>query len=315
MAYLVAGHRLVPLLDGLWAPRWLVQPIVFNTESGFAWLLRLVALPTLLVLAVMAGAWVAGAVARRQPRDELRIESAAYRPRTHPASELLALVRTDRVGIWRSVPLRRGLFVLGIMPGAVAVAGGLQWEMLTILPGLVASGGALLFGVNSWCLDGRGALWRDSLPVAPKLVFLSRAVVLTEVLLFATLLTLALASMRAGIPSGSELAAVLVGAVVVVLQVVSRSLRWSVSRPYAVDMRSARATPAPPLVMVGYSSRLAVSTTVTGLIFALTARAGAEWTVAVAAPFLIFSAFRLVQAAEAWADPETRSHVVSTVAS
>ena len=27
----------------------------------------------------------------------------------------------------------------------------------------VAFGGALLFGVNTWCLDGRGALWRDSL--------------------------------------------------------------------------------------------------------------------------------------------------------
>ena len=52
--------------------------------------------------------------------------------------------------------------------------------MLTILPGLVASGGALLFGVNSWCLDGRGALWRDSLPVTPKRVFMSRVIVLTR---------------------------------------------------------------------------------------------------------------------------------------
>ena len=63
------------------------------------------------------------------------------------------------------------------MPGLVAIAGDLQWDMLTILPGLVASGGALLFGVNSWCLDGRGALWRDSLPVAARLVFVSRAIV------------------------------------------------------------------------------------------------------------------------------------------
>ena len=129
------------------------------------------------------------------------------------------------------------------------------------------------------------------------------------------LLTLVLASLRAGTPSAGEVAAVLVGALVVVLQVVSRSLRWSVSRPYAVDMRNARATPAPPLVMVGYSSRLAMSTTVTGLVFALTARAGVEWTIAVAIPLLIFSAFRLVQAADAWADPEKRSRVVSTVAS
>ena len=258
---------------------------------------------------------VAGAVARRQPRDELRLESAPYRPRTNPSSEIAALLRTDRVGIWRSVPLRRGLFVLGLTPGAVALASGLEWEMLTILPGLVASGGALLFGVNSWCLDGRGALWRDSLPVSPKLAFASRAFVLTEVLLFATMITLVLASARSGLPTFSELVAVLCAAVVVVLQVVSRSLRWSISRPYAVDMRSSRATPAPPLVMVGYSSRLALSTTFTGLLFALTARAGADWSLIMAAPFLLFSAYRLVQAAEAWADPDSRCRVVSTVAS
>ena len=45
---------------------------------------------------------------------------------------------------------------------------------MTVLPGLVASGGALLFGVNAWCLDGRGALWRESLPVAPATVFTAR---------------------------------------------------------------------------------------------------------------------------------------------
>ena len=38
---------------------------------------------------------------------------------------------------------------------------------MTILPGLVASGGALLFGVNAWCLDGRGLLWRENLPARP----------------------------------------------------------------------------------------------------------------------------------------------------
>ncbi|HET7688991.1 MAG TPA: hypothetical protein VFK41_01320 [Nocardioidaceae bacterium] len=315
MAYLVADDKLVPLLDNSRVPLWIVQPILFDTPDLLPWVLRFAALPAAILVAVALGAMVAGAVAARQPRDELKLESAPYRPRATPRTELAALLRTDRVGIWRSVPLRRGLFVLGLMPGAVAVAGALEWSMLTILPGLVASGGALLFGVNSWCLDGRGALWRDSLPVAPKLVFVSRAVVLTEVLLFATLLTLVLASLRAGVPTASELVAVLVCALVVVLQVVSRSLRWSVSRPYAVDMRSARATPAPPLVMVGYSSRLALTTTLTGMLFAVTSRVGVDWTLILATPFLIFSAYRLVQTAAAWADPEIRCNVVSTVAS
>ena len=78
------------------------------------------------------------------------------------------MLRIDRAAIWRSVPLRRGHDGARLMPGAVALAGDLEWQMLTMLPGLVASGGALLFGVNTWCLDGRGALWRDSLPVSPR---------------------------------------------------------------------------------------------------------------------------------------------------
>src|SRR6185436_13769136 len=109
--------------------------------------------------------------------------TSSYQPRRAPTSDLWAMLRTDRVAIWRSVPLRRGLAVLAVMPGLVAIAGNLHWNMLTILPGLVASGGALLFGVNAWCLDGRGALWRDSLPIDPRMVFASRVLVLVEVLI------------------------------------------------------------------------------------------------------------------------------------
>ena len=96
-------------------------------------------------------------------------------------------------------------------------------------------------------------------------------VVLVEVLLVASVGTVMLASLRAGLPSAAELAAVAAGALVVVFQVVSASLRWSVNRPFAVDLRSARATPAPPLVMVGYSARLALSTTMVGIFFSVLA--------------------------------------------
>ncbi len=146
--------------------------------------------------------------------------------------------------------------------------------MLTVLPGLVASGGALLFGVNTWCLDGRGALWRDSLPVSPRLSFYSRAVVLMEVLLCSATATLLLASLRAGRPTVAEVVALLCATLVVTLQVVSAGMRWSIARPFAVDLRSARATPAPPVVMAGYSARLAVATTFTGLIFSGLAQLG-----------------------------------------
>ena len=136
-----------------------------------------------------------------------RLESAARQPLPIPRSDLLALVRTDRSSVWRAVPMRRGMLVLAIGPGLVAIAGNLPWPTMTVLPGLVASGGALLFGVNVWCLDGRGGLWRESLPVAPSLVFAARAIVLGEFLLLASAITIALASLRAGMPAPAELTA------------------------------------------------------------------------------------------------------------
>lgn len=314
-AYLIAADLLVSALQASPTLQVTIASLAAGNVIGVRYVVVAVVLVLLTLVAVAAGAVVAAAVSHRPARDEVRLESASYTARSHPASDFVALVRTDRVGIWRSVPLRRGLLVLMVMPGLVAVAGGLDWYMLPILPGLVASGGALLFGVNSWSLDGRGALWRDSLPVTAGTVFTSRAYVLGEVLLLASAGTMVLASLRAGIPSASQLAAVVCAAVVVVAQVVSASLRWSVKRPFSVDLRSARATPAPPLVMVGYSSRLALSTTLVGMFFSVLARAPWEWSVLFAVPFLLLSARRLVATGRAWSDPTTRSQVVATVAS
>jgi len=287
--------------------------------SGDAWLSWLATVPVLLLLvvgSVYAGLFPARWALHRAQREELRLESGHREPPPNPRSDLVALVRVDRASVWRSVPLRRGLLVLGLMPGAVAVAGALTWDVVIILPGLVASGGALLFGVNAWCLDGRGALWRDSLPVSPRVVFTAKVVVLLEVLLVAGGLTVVLAAVRAGVPSSAELAAVLLALVVVSLQVVDSSLRWSVSSPYAVDLRSARATPAPPVVMAGYSAKLATKTTLLGMIFAASS-AAPDWRVPllVAVPFLVWSLYRLRTTAAAWADPVVRSRVIAVVAS
>ena len=225
------------------------------------------------------------------------------------------LLRIDRAAVWRSVPLRRGLMVLALMPGAVALAGDLEWQMLTILPGLVASGGALLFGVNTWCLDGRGALWRDSLPVRPRVSFLARAVVLLEVLLCS-------AARHPGARGAegrtthapSRWPPSLCSTLVVCTQVVAAGMRWSIARPFSVDLRSARATPAPPVVMAGYSARLALATTVTGLIFSgLAALDDVRYALLVAFLMLVWSAWRLERAAQRWDDPVVRSRVVSVV--
>jgi hypothetical protein len=280
-----------------------------------AWAVGVVLMLAAGALALIVGGFVATRAARRSPREEARAEGAAVTPRQLPRSELAALVRTDRASVWRSVPLRRGFVVLGLLPGLVAAGGQLEWEMMPILPGLVAAGGALLFGINAWCLDGVGALWRDSLPVDPQLAMLARMQVLLEILVAATMLTLAVAALRAGgLPTATQLAAVIATTVVVSVQVVARSMQWSVRRPYAMDLRSARGTPAPPFAMLAYSSWLAMSSTMTGLVFAVASHAhDPTLPIVLSMPFLIAAVRRILITAREWADPDIRARVVATV--
>ncbi|WP_107774027.1 hypothetical protein [Nocardioides sediminis] len=307
---LQAADRLVPLLEGL-PTRHLAEVVV----EGDGAVPALLALAALTGLAVVVGAWPAGVALRRTPREELRVESGSHPARPLPASDLAVLRRIDRASVWRSVPMRRGLVVLALGPGLVALGGGMDWTQVLVLPALVVSGGALLFGVNAWCLDGRGALWRESLPVGPGTVFAARALTLAEWLGAAALATLALAALRAGVPTPTELTALVVTLVVVLLQVVAVSLSWSGRRPFPVQLSSARATPAPPIVMVGYSARLAVSTTLTAVLFSSAAQVPVWWLVpALAVPFVAWSTVRLLRARRHWVDAARRAHVVVTVA-
>jgi hypothetical protein len=275
-----------------------------------------VAVEVLLVLgAVVLGAWPAHLAARRLARDELKAESNIHPARPLPATAFGMLVRIDRASVWRAVPMRRGLGVLAIGPGVVALAGALTWDTVTILPGLVVSGGVLLFGVNAWSLDGRGGLWRESLPVDPASVFRARSWVMAEWLLAAAMVTVVLASLRAGIPTAAEATALVCTVLVVTVQVVAVAMTWSSRRPFAVNLRSARATPAPPIVMVGYSARLATSTTLTAMVFSTLSQAAAWWAIVlVALPFVLWSAVRWWRASRAWQDPVRRALVVTTVA-
>lgn len=313
---LVLSHRLVPLLDRSPTVRVLLAASYGTGRDWGAWGVYVVTLLVLLVAATLVGLGPARWALHRPLREELRLESGHIEPRLNPRSDLRAMVRIDRASIWRSVPLRRGLLVLAFMPGLVAVAGSLDWDMVTILPGLVASGGALLFGVNTWCLDGRGALWRDSLPVSATVAYYAKVIVLFEVLVSAAGFTILLAALRAGVPSSAELGAALAAGVVVATQVVATSMRWSVERPFATDMRSARATPAPPVVMAGYSARLALKTTITGLVFSgLALTPDWRFPALLAVPMLCWSGWRLVRTAQLWGVPEIRSRVIAVVAS
>src|SRR4051795_1310305 len=300
----LTGHT-TDLLDQI-PTLWFFQGAVGGW--GLRWWVALVVLLVGSTTAVAAGAVPTHLAARRMPRDEARMETDQHEPRPVPRTVLGLLIRADRASVWRSVPMRRGVLVLAIGPGLVAVFGNLPWSSMTILPGLVASGGALLFGVNTWCLDGRGALWRDSLPVSAAVAYYAKVIVLFEVLIGAAGLTIVLASLRAGVPTSAELASAVSAAAVVAMQVVAAAMRWSVERPFATDMRSARATPAPPVVMAGYSARLALKTTVVGLVFSSTALAH-TWSlpVLVAVPLLCWSSWRLVRTSRLWAVPEVRS--------
>jgi hypothetical protein len=80
-------------------------------------------------------------------------------------------------------------------------------------------------------------------------------------------------------------------------------------------MRSARATPAPPVVMVGYSTRLALGTTMVGLMFSALGETD-QWriTLLVGLLLVLISCYRLVRTGARWEVPENRARVVVTVA-
>jgi len=291
----------------------------FLTEAvrhpfGATWLATVLGLLLLTVALVLVGALPVRSASRRLPRDEARLETGNHPARPHPASDLAALHRVDRASVLRSLPLRRGLVTLGISPGLIAMVADLDWDTVILLPGLAASGGALLFGVNAWCLDARGALWRESLPVSAGLAFTVRATVLLELLLAASAISVLLGAVRAGVPTLSQGVALVCIWVVAALMVVSASMRWSLRKPYAVDLRSARATPAPPSVMVGYSGRLALATTLVSLLFSGLAALPWPFSIAFAVACVLVSLFRLRRARRGWEDPFARSRVVVTVA-
>jgi len=314
-AWAVATERLTSFLDHLPLAQLVAETAGAADSFSWSWLLYAVLVALAGVVSVVAGVVPARAALRRLPRDEARLETGTYPARSEPRSDFWALVRVDRGSIWRSVPLRRGVVILAALPGLIAFGGQLEWRMMTMLPGLVASGAALLFGINAWCLDGRGALWRDALPVSPTTVFAARTWVLLELLLAASGITIVIAVLSAGRPTAPELMALLCTWLVVALQVVGAAMRWSVAHPFPVDLRSARATPAPPLSMVGYSARLAWITTITGLVFSGFALVP-EWRVSVvfALPMMCWSAWRLARVRTRWTEPVQRSLVVATVA-
>ena len=311
----LAQGRTTQVLASSPARRWGLAVLSGTGGGWLTWAARLGELVAVIGTAFVAGLVLATALARRPRREESHSESRRWPRRPSPGGDALALLRGDRASVWRSVPLRRGALILTILPGTVAAIGRVPWETMPVLPGLVASGAALLFGVNSWCLDGPGAWWRASLPVRPRLVLAVRAVVLLETIAVPMGVTLALAVVRAPTrPSGAQVLALGCAAVVITAHVLARSLDWSVAAPHPADLRSARATPAPPAVMARYSAQLALVTTVTGIALGVSGSTGrTDVTLALTGVLLALAARRAVRVVRRWDVPEVRATVVQTV--
>lgn len=312
----VAG-KATQVLDGS-PTTWVVVGAVNGSAGAYrSWVTVTVPLLVLCVAFFHVGRAACGWAMRRPGRSTGTVETRPVHRRPTARGPLTALLAVDRASVWRSPSLRRGLLVLGILPGVVAATAGLDWASLVLLPGLVAAGAGLLFGVNAFCLDGTGAVWLASLPGDPVATYRAKAQVTTEVAVVAVLLAVAAGASRSGrLPDAAQLSALLGCALVSIARVVATCMRLSLTRPHRADLRSPRDTPAPPGVMAAYSVRLAVSTTLVAVLFSGLAEVG-DWRLPtmLAAAFLLLSARRLTQSAGMWQLATVRSHVVTTVAS
>lgn len=261
---------------------------------------------------VLGAGW---ALRRAGDRGSEHQVSAPRKRRRMPRSPYAAILAIDRASIWRSAPLRRGLLVLGGLPAAAGAIAGLSWQSITLLPPLVASGAALLFGVNVFCLDGPGAIWLSTLPDHPALALRAKRRMVLEVSSAAVLIVVTLCGVRAGgAPTPVEAACVLGSAIGCIALVTAISLRLSVTRPHRADLQGPRDTPAPPGSMALYSLRLATVTTLLGVLFSLVSLGSSlVLPVLLTAAVAVFSAWSMHRTARLWYQPHLRATVVSTV--
>jgi hypothetical protein len=297
------------------------KPVVLAILDGaggiygtWAWVVP--SLAAMAIVGALAGV-AAVAYSARQPLG-VAVERQARRvPRRTPAGSVRQeLRRIDRAAVWRAASLRRGVLVMGLLPGAAAAAVRVDWSSLALTGGLVAAGAGLLFGINAFCLDGSGALWLGSQPLSPDDHLMSKARVIAEICLVCCLLTVFAGATRArGDLSVAAVATVLSAVVACTASVVAACIRSSVESPHRAELRGSRDTPAPPGAMAAYSARLAFRTTMLSLLVAGVGATGiAALPVALAAAFALLAWLSVRRSIDAFAEPAKRSFVLTTVA-
>lgn len=316
----VDAGALVDLLDSP-AARFLEDRVLEPVAGGTgATLATAAALLVVAVGLVVAGAGLRRVLERRPSRDQSRQETHRHSSRPLPARGPVTGVRAWRRTDWRSVlrspPLRRGLLVLLLVPLAGGLVARVGATDVVLLTAVVAAGGGLLFGVNAFCLDGEGAVWRESLPDPPRTWLVARGLVLTELVLLTAVPAGAATLFGAtGRITPTVLTALGVGTLALTGQVVARCLRWSVTSPHRAELRTTRDSPAPPGRMASCSVQLAGPTVLLAIVVAATARTSQPWLpVLVCLPSLVLTAISLRRTARRWDDPVVRSAVVQAVA-
>jgi hypothetical protein len=279
------------------------------------WLLTLGVLAVLALLMLRFGDWAASWALRRPGDHSDRSSSRPVPRRPDKRSPLSALLAVDHASIWRSTPLRRGVLVIVLVPGAIAALAGMSWQSLILVPGLIAAGAGLLFGINAFTLDSTGSVWLSTLPGWARPAYLAKSRVFGEVALAAVLSALVGGSLRAPQPtSAAEVTAALGSALSSALVVVAIGMRSSLRHPHRADLQGPRDTPATPGVMAAQSIRFATVTTLTSLYFAGLALAGAWWLPIIGAvPVIAFALMHWLETARAWEHPHVRAFVVTTV--
>lgn len=288
----------------------LLQPL------SVSWLTTLLALGLLAALGYSLGWRVVAWSTQRQATDRTSPEAKHFARRRDPGSDLLALLRADHASLWRSRPIRRGILMLGLVPAVAVALTALEWEQAVFIPGLLAAGAALLFGVNAIALDGPGTTWLASLPLAPRDRLLSRTILVAESCLVPSVLgIMGVALGAAGAPSVPALVATLAAVVATTASITATAIKWSVNHPYGAPMHASRDTPAPPGAMLRYSLLLAArSTWIGGLLYAGAALGSVSWTIFVLVCLLLAAAHSLTRSFGRWADSTLRAQVTSTVA-
>lgn len=296
--------------------RSVVRGVVAGTRGDWVrWGATTVVLLLLLALALAGGARACAWALRRPGDAGTHGNATAIRRRPNHSSPLRSLVALDRASVWRAPALRRGAFVLAVLPGVVAAGAAVPWESLVVLPGLVAAGAGLLFGVNAFCLDGSGAVWLASLPHDPGLLFRSRLWVLTETVAAAVVIAaLSGAARSPGLPSAAEGVSVVVSGLACTAVVVAGCMSMSVRHPHRAELSGPRDAVAPPGALALASTRLALPAGIVGVVLESAARTGSWWLpVTLAVPVIGGCALSLRRSRDRWADPVVRARIVQVV--